>query len=59
MASNCSGASPTRRSPHIPSAAHTGASLRGELLELYASLNVATDGTLHMESEFLLAVVNR
>lgn len=50
---------PTKRAKEKLSAEGGWDDLRGELVELYERLNEATDGTLHIESEFLLAVVNR
>ncbi len=32
---------------------------RAEMRELYESLNLATDGTLHIESEYLVSVIQR
>lgn len=46
---------PTKRAREKLSAEGTWDDLRAELLELFARLNQAPDGTLHIESEFLLA----
>lgn len=48
---------PTKRAKERLSGEGTWEDLRGELAELYTELNQATDGTLHIDSDFFRVVV--